>query len=155
MNSWHITMAEGWHPGECRLCRSMITAVCKEAHKPVRVCPLACATKNLFPFNEGKVAGDTQKERLANVLKDYKPHSTFELVRKVYGINVATVARLASRVDDLRREGWTIKAMKSKKQLNKWWYCAMSTPAGVSSLDMSNIVDADMAAADAAAGEYE
>ena len=110
---------------------------------------------NSISVGTGKVEGKTQKDRLARVLSDYRPHSTFELVRKVYGVNVATVARLASRVDDLRREGWTIKAMKSKKQLNKWWYCAMSNTAGVSSLVMANIVDHDIIVADAAAGEYE
>ena len=149
--NYSIEKPEGWKAGHCRFCSTDFA--CHESRDMNGACPLHSAV--LIPANGGKVAGDTQKARLATVLSDYRPHSTFELVRKVYGINVATVARLASRVDDLRREGWTIKAMKSKKQLNKWWYCAMSTPAGVSSLDMSNIVDADMAAADAAAGEYE
>ena len=149
--NYHVEKLEGWKAGHCRFCSTDFA--CHESRGTNGACPLYAAV--LIPANGGKVAGDTQKARLATVLSDHRPHSTFELVRKVYGVNVATVARLASRVDDLRREGWSIRAMKSKKQLNKWWYCAMSNTAGVSSLVMANIVDHDIIVADAAAGEYE
>ena len=160
MNSWYIQMAEGWKPGMCTICRADIGVFCTEKNKDNGTCPLSCATMNLYPINTGKVEGKTQKDRLANVLKDFKPHSTFELVRKVYGVNVATVARLASRVDDLRREGWVILAMKSKKQTNKWWYMATFTNhvqgnfgCGVGWNEYA--ANELMLAADAAAGEYE
>ena len=79
------------------------------------------------------VPGETQKARLALVLSDLRPHSTFELVRKVYGINTATVARLASRVDELRRDGWNIISRKSRKNPSKWWYMALCDRAAITS----------------------
>ena len=107
-----------------------------------------------IPVGEGKVPGETQKARLALVLSDLRPHSTFELVRKVYGINTATVARLASRVDELRRDGWNIISRKSRKNPSKWWYMALCDRAAVTSEilqdEESIIYDCDNRA-----GEYD
>ena len=106
--------------------------------------------------NGGKVEGKTQTDRLKKVLGDFKPHSTFELVRKVYGINTATVARLASRVDDLRHAGWHIVAQRSKKRPNKWWYMARpDTDALVEGFKAMLEYDEMISAADHATGEWE
>ena len=106
-----------------------------------------------IPVGGGKVPGDTQKARLALVLSDLRPHSTFELVRKVYGINTATVARLASRVDELRRDGWNIISRKSRKNPSKWWYMALCDKAPTSEIlqDEESIIYAE----DNRAGEFD
>lgn len=150
---WMITLPEGTTPQMCVGCLPS---------RPERACGLPyCALtltlrnsmQVIHPVpNGGKVEGKTQTDRLKKVLGDFKPHSTFELVRKVYGINTATVARLASRVDDLRHAGWHIVAQRSKKRPNKWWYMVTSHP-GLGWYEPN--ADEKMTAADAATGEWE
>jgi len=50
----------------------------------------------------------TQTQRLLIALQDGGVHTVPYLIRKVYKLNTATSARLASRVYDLRKQGHEI-----------------------------------------------
>ena len=65
----------------------------------------------------------SKKDKLFKVLSDNKPHTTYELIKKVWNIRIPCVAGLHQRISDLRKEGWTIVGQKSKKNHMKYWYC--------------------------------
>jgi hypothetical protein len=50
----------------------------------------------------------TQTERLAQFLKDYKPHNTVEILREVYGSEHLGIARIGARIADLKKLGHNI-----------------------------------------------
>lgn len=56
--------------------------------------------------------GLTQKARLLAVLKDYQWHSTTELLERVYGAGHLGIARLAARINDLRKDDYRIESKK-------------------------------------------
>lgn len=62
----------------------------------------------------------TQKERLLALLSDGEWHTTPEIQTKVYGADHLGVARIASRVTNLRNDGYKIEGKYYKKSI--WMY---------------------------------
>lgn len=72
--------------------------------------------KNDIPRLESK----SQRERLLILLSDGNWHNTPEIQEKVYGQNHLGVARIASRICDLRGDGHMIEARKITRSI--WAY---------------------------------
>ena len=64
----------------------------------------------------------SQKEKILNVLADYEPHSSFEIVERAYGIRGPSLARLGARIWDLRKAGYQIESWRDKENHTKHWY---------------------------------
>lgn len=64
--------------------------------------------------------GRSQKQRLLEVLSDGNWHSTTYITETVYGSEHLGLARVAARVDDLRKEGH--KVISRKKEGSIWEY---------------------------------
>jgi hypothetical protein len=64
--------------------------------------------------------GSTQKDRLYSLLKDGKWHTTIEIAKRVYGVNHAGICRVAARVNDLRKEKFSILSRCKKNAI--WEY---------------------------------
>lgn len=64
----------------------------------------------------------SQSERLRRLLSDGKPHSTPEIQQVVYGANHLGTARIASRVTDLRDQGFSITSWKDRENPTIWFY---------------------------------
>jgi hypothetical protein len=47
----------------------------------------------------------TQTDRLFELLKDHRPHSTLQILRVVYGSEHLGIARIGARVNDLKKLG--------------------------------------------------
>ena len=76
-----------------------------------------------FQKPQDAVIGKTQKERLLNLLKDGSWHDTPSIQIVVYGQNHLGVARIASRINDLKNEGYDIE---SRKKANAIWEYKMN-----------------------------
>ena len=64
-----------------------------------------------------------QTEKLYELLKDNKPHRTNEILEFVYGHNHLGIARIASRIHDLKKfAGVEIKGWKDKDNRALYWY---------------------------------
>lgn len=59
---------------------------------------------------------------LYEALKDGRPHSSFELVKSVYGATGPSIARLGARIWDLKHDGCMIESWKDEKNKAMWWY---------------------------------
>lgn len=70
----------------------------------------------------------SQADKLLELLSDGKPHSTVEIMRVVYGGDHLGVARIASRVSELRERGWIIESKPGKINKTVWWYRLTSEP---------------------------
>lgn len=64
----------------------------------------------------------SQTDKLYELLKDGKPHSTIEIRRVVYGDEHLSMARIASRANDLRKRGYVIESRPGKINKTIWWY---------------------------------
>ena len=64
----------------------------------------------------------SQAERLRRLLSDGQPHSTPEIMSRVYGGDHLGTARIASRVNDLRNKGLEITSWPDKEKPTVWWY---------------------------------
>lgn len=65
----------------------------------------------------------TQVDRLYELLKDYRPHSTDEILRVVYGGSHLGVARISGRVFDTKRKyGVKIDCFRDKERDAIYWY---------------------------------
>lgn len=62
----------------------------------------------------------SQKERLKLILQDGCIHTVPELIKAVYGLGGPSSARLAARICDLRKDGYTINS--DSLTATKWWY---------------------------------
>lgn len=51
---------------------------------------------------------ESQTSKLKTILEDGAVHTVPELIKKVYGINKPSSARLAARIYDLRKRGYKI-----------------------------------------------
>jgi len=71
-------------------------------------------------FQKPEVTGKTQKDRLLNLLKDGLWHDTPSIQIVVYGKNHLGVARIASRINDLKNEGYDIESRKKADAI--WEY---------------------------------
>jgi hypothetical protein len=62
----------------------------------------------------------TQTARLLQLLKNYKPHNTVEILREVYGSEHLGIARIGARIADLYvREKKTITLMDAPRKSNR------------------------------------
>jgi hypothetical protein len=50
----------------------------------------------------------SQKQRLLNLLSDYKPHTTLEIMEKVYGVDKKGYCNIHGRISELREDGYNI-----------------------------------------------
>lgn len=64
----------------------------------------------------------SQTESLLNLLSDGRPHSTIEILERVYGGSHLGLARIGARIYDLRREGYEITGEKDKIVKSIYWY---------------------------------
>lgn len=64
--------------------------------------------------------GLSQKARLLAILHNYKTHTTPDLLEKVYGDQHLGIARLAARINDLKKDGYLIESKKQGKSV--WSY---------------------------------
>lgn len=65
----------------------------------------------------------SQKIRLYQLLSDGKPHRTDEILEKVYGASHLGVARIASRIHDLRKqENLDIISYREPQKPSLWVY---------------------------------
>jgi len=72
----------------------------------------------------------SQLDRLRFLLSDCKPHSTFEIVEKVYDADMATIARVGARIYDLKRVyGFKIEGWHDRINRKLWWYQLIKPPA--------------------------
>lgn len=62
--------------------------------------------------HENEKKGLSQKERLLDLLSDGEWHTTVEIQRQVYGVSHGGICRIASRANDLRKEGYKIACEK-------------------------------------------
>lgn len=71
----------------------------------------------------------SQKQKLYNLLKDGREHTTLEILEKVYGVGHAGIARIASRINDLRNEGNIIDGRKDQNNPSVFIYRLRNAPA--------------------------
>lgn len=64
----------------------------------------------------------SQAESLLNLLSDGKPHSTVEILEKIYGGSHLGLARVGARVYDLRLKGYEIEGKKDEVTKSIYWY---------------------------------
>ena len=54
----------------------------------------------------------SQTDQLFDLLRDGEPHSTLEILSVVYGVEFRGIARIASRVNDLKKRGYIVWGFK-------------------------------------------
>lgn len=66
----------------------------------------------------------SQVERLWTLLSDGKPHRTDQILRKVYGSDQLSIARIAARIWDIKKKypDLHIKGWHDKKIASLYWY---------------------------------
>ena len=65
----------------------------------------------------------TQKEKLLNLLSDYKPHRTDEIMEVVYGSSHLGLCRIGARIHDLKADGAKFEdGWKDKITPSLFWY---------------------------------
>ncbi|MFA5128539.1 MAG: hypothetical protein WC445_01080 [Patescibacteria group bacterium] len=80
-------------------------------------------------------AAKTQRAKLLNLLQDGLPHSTPEIMQKVYGNEHCGIARIGARINDLVKEGYVFvdengielkenrRGWADKNDRSVYWYC--------------------------------
>lgn len=64
----------------------------------------------------------SQSERIRRLLADGEPHSTIEMMEKVYGGSHLGIARVGARIYDLKGKGCAIIGWKDEKNPTVYWY---------------------------------
>lgn len=64
----------------------------------------------------------SQAQRLLELLQDGEPHSTVEIMERVYGGDHLGLARVGARVWDLKTKGHEIVGWKDKERPTLFWY---------------------------------
>lgn len=64
----------------------------------------------------------SQAEKLRRLLSDGQAHSTVDIMEKVYGGSHLGIARVASRIHDLRSKGHEIEGWKDTNNPAIYWY---------------------------------
>ncbi len=65
----------------------------------------------------------SQADKLYELLKDYRPHRTDEILRVVYGSEHAGIARIGARIADVKsKHGVEIHGWKDPERLSLYWY---------------------------------
>lgn len=68
----------------------------------------------------------SQTEKLYNLLSDSEPHSTNEIIEKVYPCEgrLKTPARISARIWDVKHKyGVEIESNPDEFKKGMWWYC--------------------------------
>ena len=63
----------------------------------------------------------SQLERLHELMSDGRPHSTYEIVEKVYDMDTTTIARVGARIYDMKRRFNAIVDSWQDKENRKMW----------------------------------
>ena len=90
----------------------------------------------------------SQKQRLLELLLDFQPHKTPEIVEKVYGNSSLSLSRVGARINDLCKDyglefvddrrfpnGSVMHGHKDKDNPKIYWYQLKRTPASLELLD--------------------
>jgi len=73
--------------------------------------------------------GDSQVERLLNLLRDFKPHRTDEIKQRVYGSRYLGSVRISARIYDIKKKGYGIaEAVQDENTPTLYWYQLVSLP---------------------------
>lgn len=72
----------------------------------------------------------SQADVMLRLLSDYQPHSTREIVERVYGLNAPSIARVGARIYDLKQQGHVIESWTDKENRTIQWY-RLKEPAPV------------------------
>ena len=70
----------------------------------------------------------SQTIEILELLLDGNPHRVDEILRKVYGIEKPSIARVASRVHDIRKHGFEVKSWRDPENKKLWWYQLSPAP---------------------------
>lgn len=74
---------------------------------------------------------ESQTDKLYNILSDYQPHSTSEIIEKVYPAEgrLKTPARISARIYDVKyKYGVNIESWQDKNIEGLWWYQIKTSP---------------------------
>ena len=64
----------------------------------------------------------SQTTKLFDLLSDGEPHSTIEIMKKVYGGSHLGIARIGARIHDLRSAGHEITGLRDDHRQSIYWY---------------------------------
>lgn len=70
----------------------------------------------------------SQINSILEILSDWQPHSSFELVERAYGSHGPSLARLGARIWDLKQKGYEIIGWRDPENPKKYWYQLRSLP---------------------------
>jgi hypothetical protein len=70
----------------------------------------------------------SQAKKLYELLSDYQPHSTPEILKVVYGVDHSGNANIKGRVSDLRKAGYIITNRIDSKRRTVSWYQLQKPP---------------------------
>lgn len=70
----------------------------------------------------------SQLKRILEILSDWQPHSSFELVERAYGSHGPSLARLGARIWDLKQKGCEIAGWRDPDDPKKYWYQLKGLP---------------------------
>lgn len=71
----------------------------------------------------------SQANKLLDLLSDGNPHSTTEIMAKVYGGSHLGLARVGARIFDLKKQGHVITGKKDRYNPTVYWYQIKKEPA--------------------------
>ena len=72
----------------------------------------------------------SQAEKLRRLLSDGQPHSTIEILERVYGGSHLGIARVGARIHDLKAKGHEITGWKDEKNPAVYFYRMKVKPKG-------------------------
>jgi len=72
------------------------------------------------------------KDRIFEILKDGRPHSTTEITFALFPSGRAELFRLGARIDDLKKDGYSIEGCYAPDHLGrrKYWYQIQGVKSG-------------------------
>jgi len=95
----------------------------------------------------------SQADRLRQLLSDGQPHSTVEILERVYGTGHSGIARIGARIKDLRDRGCEIEGWKDRQNPTIFIYqMAVKPKPRVEYVDVGGVMHARMVPQDAASG---
>lgn len=83
-------------------------------NKPLEIGNESVDTISQFTTHDDEVLGRTQKQKLEELLKDGDWKNTLEIRDRVYGGDHLSMARIAARVYDLKKDGHEIESRKKE-----------------------------------------
>lgn len=70
----------------------------------------------------------SQVERIKTILEDGEWHSNFDLIAQAYGVSFPASARLAARINDLKKRDYFIEGKRDETNGKKYWYRMILDP---------------------------